>query len=357
MIRFPFHFVQESASAFRQRSNPHTYSANRPTTINWLLGVVCVVWAALLVGCKKSDTVSTLGDWTVKSEFEGVARFAASGFVINNIAYLGTGANANNERLNDFWAYDPARNSWTQKADFAGPARNSGVGFSVGNKGYIGTGINVNSDRLKDFWAYDPATNAWKQVADFGGTARYGAVAFAVGNKGYVGTGNDGNYLKDIWSFDPAANAWTKVASYGGAKRMGAVAFVIDGKAYAGTGNNSGTVQKDWYVYDPAQDLWTQKADFTSDQGSSIARSYGVGFAINGKGYITTGEGSSGNTTVWQYDPATDLWATLGTFEGATRSYAIGFAIGNKGYVTTGGYGTSRYDDLWDFDPSVQQVQ
>ena len=111
---------------------------------------------------------------------------------------------------------------------------------------------------------------------------------FAIGNMGYVGTGNDGNYLKDFWAYDPANNTWAQTAGYGGAKRVGAIAFVIDNKAYVGTGNNNVTNQKDWYQFDPAQNLWTQKADFTTDQ-AAIARSYGVGFAVNGKGYITAG--------------------------------------------------------------------
>lgn len=152
-----------------------------------------------------------------------------------------------------------------------------------------------------------------------------------------------------MWSYNPTTAAWVQVASYGGDKRIGAVSFVIDGKAYMGTGNNNSTNLRDWWMYDPTQNLWTQKLQFTTDQ-AAIARSYAVGFAISGKGYIVTGNG----TTVWQYDPATDLWATLGVFEGADRQYAQGFAIGNKGYVTTGG-SSSRYDDLWVFDPATVQ--
>lgn len=357
MIHFPFHFRSAKNPQPTPVSSEISFSSTTKTRsqrTNWALGLLCLGWSGLLIGCGGSSTVSTLGNWTVKSEFEGVARFGASGFVVNNIAYMGTGIDNKSQLLKDFWAYDPARNAWTQKADFAGQARDLGVGFALNNNGYIGTGINLNGDRLKDFWSYDVATNTWKQVTDFGGTARTAAVAFTINNKGYVGTGNDGNYLKDMWSFDPTANAWTKVASYGGAKREGAVAFVINNMAYMGTGNNNGLAQKDWYVYDPAQDLWTQKLDFTSDQ-QAIARSYGVGFAINGKGYVTLGSGST-PTTVWQYDPATDLWATMGTFEGTTRSYPIGFVVGNKGYVTTGGSGSARYDDLWDFDPAAEQV-
>ena len=355
MIHLPFRFLSATDSQPQSVStetllSPVTKKPKNQQLTNWVLGALCIGWAGLLVGCGGSTTVSVLGDWTVKSEFEGVTRSGASSFVINNIAYMGTGRDASNQRLQDFWAYDPAKNAWSQKANYAGVARYSGIGFSVGNKGYIGTGININSDKLKDFWEYDATANTWKAVADFGGTARYGTMSFTIGTKGYVGTGNDGNYLKDMWAFDPTANTWTKVASYGGAKRVGAVSFVIDGKAYAGTGNSNGTAQRDWYVYDPTADTWTQKLDFLTDQ--AVQRSYGVGFAINGKGYLTLGD----NTVVWQYDPTTDLWTTLGSFEGANRSYAVGWAIGNKGYVTTGLNGTTPFDDLWDFDPTIEQV-
>ncbi|SOD82509.1 Kelch repeat-containing protein [Spirosoma fluviale] len=356
MIHLPFRFLSatnsQPQSVLQEASlSPVTKTGKKQQRINWVLGALSIGWAGLLIGCNSSTTVSTLGDWTKRSAFEGVGRSGASSFVINNIAYMGTGLDGSNQRLQDFWAYDPAKNAWTQKANYGGLARYSGVGFSIGNKGYIGTGINLNSDRLKDFWSYDPTTNLWVKVADFGGTARYGSLAFGIGNKGYVATGNDGNYLKDMWAFDPTANTWTKVASYGGEKRIGGVAFVIEGKAYAGTGNNNGIAQRDWYVYDPATDTWTQKLDFLTDQ--AVQRSYGIGFAINGKGYVTLGD----NVAVWEYNPATDIWAQLGSFEGSPRQNAVGFAIGNKGYVTTGSAsGTSRFDDLWDFDPTIEQV-
>lgn len=362
MIHFPIRFRSATGSVPKSTTpataisleDQDTKKHRRSQLINWALGLVCIGWTGALIGCSSSDTASTLGDWRRRSDFEGVARSAATGFVIGNFGYLGTGVDGSSNRLKDFWAYDQTKNTWVQLADFGGVARTTAVGFSIGTKGYIGTGLNANSDRLKDFWEYDQATNKWTQIADFGGTARYSATAFSIGTKGYVGTGNDGNYVKDFWAYDPTQKTWTKVSSYSGSKRMGAVSLVINGLGYVGTGNNNGTAQRDWYAYDPAQDLWVEKAQFTTDQ-STIARSYAVGFVINNLGYITTGDGSS--TTVWQYTPGTDTWATLGTFEGTSRQYSVGFAIGGKGYVTTGQPvgGTTRYDDLWEFDPTIAQ--
>lgn len=359
MIHLSFQFFSTKRSQSKSVTAEATHSLShqaivrqrRNNRINWALGLLCVGWGGVLVGCS-SSTVDTLGDWTQKSELEGSARYAAAGFTIGNIAYMGTGIDGNNQRLTDFWAYDPSKNAWTQKADFGGIARNAATGFGTSTKGYIGTGLDLNSTRLKDFWEYDPSTNKWVQIADFGGTARQSAVAFVIKDIGYVGTGYDGNYLKDFWSYDATKKVWAKVASYGGFKRVGAAAFVINNMAYVGLGNNNAVAQKDWYVYDPSQDVWTQKLDFTTDQ-SSIARSYAVGFTINGKGYITTGDASTKD--VWEYDPTADTWTTRGVFEGSSRTYGIGFAIGSKGYVTTGKSGTSPFDDLWQFDPTIVQ--
>ena len=43
---------------------------------------------------------------------------------------------------------------WTQRTDFGGVARSAAVGFSIGSKGYIGTGSSPSG--TKDFWGYSP---------------------------------------------------------------------------------------------------------------------------------------------------------------------------------------------------------
>ncbi len=314
----------------------------------------------MAMGCKNNNSVGMLGDWRRRSDFEGIARNAAAGFTIGTMSYLGTGSDNSNNRLNDFWVYDQTRNAWKQLANFPGVPRYGGVGFSVGTKGYVGLGLDENGNRLKDFYEFTPPTTTsstdlgtWRKIADFGGTGRTNAVAFNIGNLGYVGTGNDGNYTKDFWSYNPATNVWTKVASYSGSKRIGAVAFVINNLGYVGTGNNNGTPQYDWWAYNPTEDTWVEKAQFNTDQRASIQRSYGVSFVINNKGYLS--QGDANNKTIWEYDPAADTWTERGTFEGTNRSFGIGFGIGAKGYVTTGSSGTSRFDDLWEFDPAITQ--
>ncbi|MBI1938585.1 MAG: galactose oxidase [Ignavibacteriales bacterium] len=317
----------------------------------------------LTAACKEDDNddEELIGNWKELSDFEGVPRSDAVAFTIGNKAYVGTGYDGEN-RLKDFWEYDPQTNNWTRKADFPGVARSGAVGFGTDTKGYIGTGYD-GTNKLKDFWEYDPATNTWKQAADFEGTARYGAAAFAIDNKGYVGTGYDGNSLKDFWQYDPSTNQWTQKISLSGGKRRDAVAFVIDGKAFICTGVDNGVYENDLLEYNPAANEWTKKrsiADLSSgnydDDYTSITGINKAAFAVNGKGYVAAGGTSSAETNVWEYDPSSDLWTQKTSLEATARVEAVGFAIGDCGYVTTGRNSNYYFDDLWGFEPGSDQV-
>jgi len=317
----------------------------------------------LASGCSSDDEKETelVGNWIELSDFEGVPRSDAVAFVVNGKAYVGTGYDGE-DRLNDFWEYDPVVNNWTKKADFPGTPRNGAVGFGTDTKGYVGTGYD-GTNKLNDFWEYDPATDTWDSVATFEGSARYGAVAFSINNLGYVATGYDGNTLKDLWEYDPAADAWTQKISLGGGKRRDAVAFVVNGKGYITTGIDNGIYEDDLWEYDPTTNTWDGKRDIANvsdseydDDYSNIKGTNKVGFAVGGKGYVSTGgQGTAGKVT-WEYNPATDLWVQRTSLEASGRIDAVGFAIDDLGYVVSGRNGSFYFDDLWGFYPTAAQV-
>jgi N-acetylneuraminic acid mutarotase len=317
----------------------------------------------LSTGCKhssSSEDEDLVGDWFKRSDFEGVPRSSAAVFTIGDKAYVGLGYDGEN-RLTDFWQYDPQLNNWTRKKDFPGAARNGAVAFSIDPNGYVGTGYD-GTNRLKDFYKYDPSTDSWVQIADFGGTARYGAVAFSIGTKGYVATGDDGSFLKDLWEYDPLTNQWTQKVSLGGSKRRNAVAFVVDGKAYVCTGVDNGVYEDDLWEYDPSSGLWTGKRSIANvsdesydDKYSDIVGTNKVAFSISGKGYVVTGGSGTTGNSVWEYDPSTDLWQQKTSFEGTSRMEAVGFVLGSYTYVSTGRNGSYYFDDLWGFGPGAEQ--
>lgn len=337
------------------------------TNLCKLVGIVLIMMSAW--ACTE-DASYTAGVWNRRSDFDGLARNDAAGFTIGNKGYISGGYRGSKySRLNDCWEYDITNDYWTQCADMPGVARNAAVGFAIGDKGYITTGYNGSTDGyLADTWEYDPATDAWTQKDDYKGGARNYAVAFAIGDYGYVGTGNNGNYQKDFYRFDPSAapgSQWSILNGFGGQKRQGGTAFVIDDKAYICGGDNNGSDVYDFWAFDPAAgSSWTQLRDIADtdsnndydDDYTSIVRTYGVSFVIDGKGYLALGQtvGGSLRSNYWIYDPATDLWDgdDLTPFAGSARIKAVCFSTGKRGIVATGGSSSSTfYDDAWELDP------
>lgn len=331
----------------------------RTVTYLFLLAAMLLLNACSKISDDSDDDVT--GNWKRSYEFEGVGRTEAVTFSIGNKVFVGLGYDGT-DRLLDFWEFDQSTGTWYRRADFPGIARNSAVAFAANGKGYVGTGYD-GVKRLKDFWEYDPLTNAWKQIADFGGSERYGAVAFTIADKGYVGTGYDGNYLKDLWQYDPLTDAWTQKASLAGSKRTDAVAFVHNDKGYVVTGINNGSYLNDFWVYDATTNAWTEKRKITSvsdedyddDYGSNITRSNAVVFVMNDLAYLSTGNISAVTGSTWAYHIANDTWSLKTSFEGTAREGAIGFAVNGRGFITTGHNSSSRFDDLWEFFPFTEQ--
>ena len=341
-----------------------------------------------LSSCKKDDaTTSVTGNWVAGNSFPGVTRSGAVSFVINGIAYVGTGNDVSNTRLKDFYAFDPTRGSWTQLTPMpaAAPARYLAAAFATSNRGYVGTGYAQDGTYLSDFWQFDPATptvtttttngvttttttvGTWTRIKDFplttAGTGRRGAVAGSINNIGYVGCGFGGNYEKDMYRYDAAANSWTDIG-FPGNKRVNASAFTLNNVLYMGFGVNNGTTDTQFWAYDPASTTspWTQKRNLANVSNSTesydysgVARTQTAAFAINNLGYVTVGNNSSNLLTCYVYDPAADTWALKNPFTGSGRSLPVAFGIGSNGYVGLGSTGATTFDDFWKFDPNASQ--
>ena len=341
--------------------------------------------ALLLIGlglssCKKDDTTtSTTGNWTAGNSFPGVTRSGSVSFIINGIAYVGTGNDVSSTRLRDFYAFDPTKGSWTQVTPMpaAAPARYLAAAFAANNKGYVGTGFAQDGTYLSDFWQFDPATptvtstgstvGTWTRIKDFPltttGTGRRGAVAGSVGNVGYVGCGFGGNYEKDMYKYDPATNSWTDIG-FPGNKRVNASAFTLNNVLYIGFGTNNNNTDTQFWAYDPASTTspWTQKRSLANISNSTesydysgVARTQAAAFAINNQGFVAVGNNGSNLLSCYQYDPAADSWTLKNPFLGSARSSSVAFGIGSTGYVGLGSTGATAFDDFWKFDPNAAQ--
>lgn len=351
------------------------------------LSALAIGAVALSLGsCNKSSSANgstTEGNWIKKAAIIGPQRgFAVSFTIGDSVAYVGSGMgnsvnNVNYLKLADFFKFSPNGNNgygaWTQVKNMPS-ARYMAAAFSIGSIGYVGTGYDDAAGpltgTLNDFYAYDTKADNWTTAAPLPtAAARKSAVGFAINGKGYIGTGQDvnNNVLADFWQYDPATGAWTSAPAYPGDKRFGAVAFTSNNVAYVTTGTsgsavNSGDIASfdgnNWKLLRP---IYNSSTDTYDDAYTSIQRTYGAAFVINGWAYLTTGT-SPGSSNTWAYNISTDLWEvrTPWTNKGA-RVGAVAFAIGGKGYIGTGALGVSttgsKTDNFSQFDPSATYDQ
>lgn len=185
--------------------------------------------------------------WTQKADFIGSPRRGAACFIINNIAYLGTGEDAQG-LCGDFYAYSPLENSWEAIAEFPGGARRQAVGFELNGYGWIATGD--AGVLMNDLWSYNVVSNQWQQKSNLPGTPRLGAVAWSTSPSAFIATGQDpfGAYLNDVWQYNYYQNAWTERNVFIGGGRVNAISMVINGSAFVGGGYN-GAYLDDFYAY------------------------------------------------------------------------------------------------------------
>jgi N-acetylneuraminic acid mutarotase len=310
-------------------------------------------------------------------------------WVYNNKLYLmgggGFGAATNNSGdLNDLWSFDISTNNWTW-------LKGSSTVYPVGNFGSIGVssptnvpegksgastwtynsklylfgapGAFINSTR-NDLWEYNPSTNNWTwlkgvnsayvqgQYGSLGVTAntnmpggRFGGSSWVYNNKlylfggyGLATTATAGN-LNDLWEYDALTNNFTWIKGRNVINKPG----IYDAPLRPG------------------------------------ARNSGLSWDYNNKLYLMGGEGLDENgiqgrmNDLWEYNPATNLWAwlkgskfisssgSLGTIgipastnSPTAREASATWTYNNKLYLFGGNFNDFIYlNDTWVFDPAT----
>jgi N-acetylneuraminic acid mutarotase len=186
---------------------------------------------------------------------------------------------------------------------------------------------------------------------------RSNASGFSIGSKGYVGLGYvmtpaGITYRKDLWEYDPATDVWTQKADFPGVGRYNAIGFNIGNKGYIGMGMSATGTRKDFWQYDQTSNTWIQRSDLPGP-----AREQAFGFGIGTKGYVGGGftNGQGDYKDFYEFDPASNTWQARAEFPGGKRMGSATFTIDQKGFVA-GGYSSSGdtwYKDFWDFDQAA----
>src|SRR5690554_3393826 len=101
--------------------------------------------------------------WYQVDDFPGTERDDGVSFVINDIAYCGTGYKSGWTETNDFYALNMQNDTWTEIASLpSGKERQYASGFSSTTHGFVFGGLQ-NANYLNDLWSYDPATDQWTE--------------------------------------------------------------------------------------------------------------------------------------------------------------------------------------------------
>lgn len=289
------------------------------------------------------------GSWTNLSSSPGLSRYRAIAFEINGKCYMGTGSPGANKKFKDLWEFDIVSNSWTQKADLVASARINASASSANGYGYVGLGIDSNNRFLKDWWQFDPAGNTWTSKSSFPGKGRFGAGAFSISNRIYVGGGLDTAYSpqEDFYCYDPVNDIWGQKANL--LEAVGCMSvFTIGNKGYFVGGVINGAISGVDITaeYSPSHDSWTQKADFPPGQIFS-----GIGFSMDGYGYVGTGFISTLTDMMMRFDPVANSWSPETSFPTGIRQWAVSCVSGNRAFVGTGNStGGQLYKDWWEFN-------
>jgi len=334
-----------------------------------LLLAASIVGLVFVSSCSSSDDSDVKGNWSEVAQMGGAVRGGAISFTLGDQVVVGLGYNGAQTStgrvyLADFQSFDGV--SWHRNAvpNFPGTLREGAVAFVLNNKVYVGLGYNreLDNEVLDDFWQYDPAAGTWTELT----TAvfpepLYNSIAFVANGRAFVGTGTDGSIWENtIWEFDEAALAWKSgTTSIPGKTREGAAVFVLNNQAYIIGGSSNGQFELAFWRFTPGdgQGTWenitpSDDLDYYDEFKVVAQRKQAVTLILNGLVYIATGSsGSQSLTSCYQYDPATQIWKQMQSFEASARTAAVGFVLKDHAYVGTGSNGQSYYSDFWEFKP------
>lgn len=248
-------------------------------------------------------------------------------------------------------------------------ARSSAVSFVIGDTAYVTLGRKVIDAYSHDAFANDSVhgtecyvffenENRWELRTQFPGVGRVNAIANVIDDKAYVGLGyypgrgvyveSDKTYLRDFWMYDPTANTWTQKADFPSLFSNKCIHFVYDDMLYVGFGFNGYGFNNEMWKYNPEADEWTKLKNAPFD-----GRAGAVASADSYKMFVGTGYATVNKADWWEYEPEDDKWFKRKSMPCNGRVNAVAFTLGDNYFVATGRYfggtlktGTTKNDIL-----------
>lgn len=275
--------------------------------------------------------------WKRISDFPGKVRYSTSSFSIDNMGYVGLGANSDGGYYRDFYRYNPQNDSWSRIADFPGAACAYAIGFSYNGKGYVGFGYSYQ-EYYRDLWAYDPTTDQWSKVAMNENIWTYEDACFVIENELFV-VAQSGVHKLNLDNME-----FTNLGYFTGNYRFFTTGFSLNGKGYMFAGQEPGNrYLKDLWEYNRNENSWEK----ISELKGSKYRDSPISFTLGNRMFMGMGGFSTAYNDIFEYEITNNAWYELERLPGKGRKHAASFTVNNKAYVGTGRSG--YYDELTDF--------
>ena len=241
--------------------------------------------------------------WKRLADFPGANRSFAAGFIIDNKLYFGTGYTSfgyggpNAKDLGDWWEYDIATNTWTRKNDFPGGARSNVLTYQYANISYMGAGtvyMGYYNNKLKDFWKYNPTDDSWTKVIDHPVFNEFNTglgFTYRIINDVCYGIKTTSTYQLWISKYDPDKNTWQRIPDFSSFTALYNIGFSVKENLYM----HRGSTNYELLYYKDGASNW-------EDVGYFLPYNFdtGLAFTIKDKAYI----GLSFNNVLWEFDPS-----------------------------------------------------
>ncbi|MFK7808150.1 MAG: Kelch repeat-containing protein, partial [Saprospiraceae bacterium] len=186
--------------------------------------------------------------------------------------------------------------------------------------------------------------DVWRQKPEVPDT-RDGSYFSVVNGKAYIGGGYNAGSKYDLQTYEPKEEPEQDVWAYETPLPFlcnHGTAFTIEDTLYV-VGGNDGFGDGFW-AYNTMDKTWSERATFPGG-----ARSWGVGTAVDGKGYFCLARISNNGPELdeaWRYDPVLNSWMEMPPFPGGHRKQSVVFSDEDYLYL---GFGRGA-NDLYAFN-------
>jgi uncharacterized repeat protein (TIGR03803 family) len=279
---------------------------------------------------------------------------------------LAVAGGTTNSHVGVLYEYDKTTSTYTKKIELTstnGSSPNNSLVQASNGKLY-GLTTAGGSSGLGALFEYDYSTNTYLKRVDLttaNGSVPYGALVEASNGKLYgLTTAGGANTVGVLFEYDVSSNTYTKRADLSAANGYSAWGSLVqaNGKLYGMTQLGGTNGQGVIFEFDFSTNTYTKKIDLSTANGSQPQGS--MVLANNGLLYgMTKLGGANGLGVVFEYDPVNNVYTKKIDFTGTNGSQPYGSLVkafnGNLYGITNAG-GTNSVGVIFEYDVTTNTL-